>query len=186
LNSDQTLQRQQVSYEDDYDIITKFVFDPNLESQGLSKAKFGHINKNLTLTSLDKDGVARIIGLLDAVQILNRYNDEYFWDDKEGKRLDKEKAKKLYEKRKKQKQNGEIKNIAIRHVVDNKYEKTKDLFLSYIYSVTSTSAGKNANLLKEWKTNRSKQKQTLREETEPNWNISQLWSKRNTGRGDRR
>jgi len=166
-------QRTNRGYEDEYDLITKFVFDPNLPSQGLSKAKFGHINKNLQLTSLDTKDVDEIRGYLDAIQVLNRFNQNIFVDtsgDNE-ERITKEKAKQLYLKRKKEKQRGERDEINIKHKVKNRFEEVKDLFLSEVYSITTTSAGKDGELIKLWNTDRKRERQTLRDETEPTFNV---------------
>lgn len=167
-------------FEDEADFAARFAFSPRLERLGYPKDKFKHINKNLVLTNLSNREVDRANRLLRAIQTLMNHNETKYYkvikndSGEEKKEVPKSRALDLYEQ-----------GYLVLTETKNRWQDILDVKVGELFGMTSTASGAGASLLKEWRSQRMKQEQTIREEQEPNqWfgRLSQRNEKRKRGR----
>jgi len=152
-------------YEDSADFAARFAFSPSLERLGYDKDKYKHINKNLVLTHLSNQEVTKAQLLLRAIQVLVNHNRTKYYlqvQNKKGAELieiDRSKAKEYNRQ-----------GYAVFTKTRNRWQDILDIKTGELFGMTSTASGAGAALLKEWRQQRVKQEQTIREEQEPtNW-----------------
>jgi hypothetical protein len=152
-------------YEDDADFAARFAFSPSLERLGYDKDKYKHINKNLVLTHLSNQEVTKAQLLLRAIQVLVNHNKtEYYLpvQNSQGTHL-KQITKSIAKEYNRQ-------GYAVFTKTKNRWQDILDIKTGELFGMTSTASGAGASLLKEWRQQRVKQEQTIREEQEPtNW-----------------
>jgi hypothetical protein len=167
-------------FDDEADFAARFAFSPRLERLGYAKDKFKHINKNLVLTHLSNSEVDKANRLLLAIQTLMNHNETKYYkvvntgSGEEKKEVPKSRALDLYEQ-----------GYLVLTETTNRWQDLLDVKTGELFGMTSTASGAGASLLKEWRSQRMKQEQTIREEQEPSqWfgRLSQRNKKRNSGR----
>ena len=158
-------------FHDDADFAARFAFSPRLNRLGFAQDKFKHINKNLVLTHLSNNEVKKANLLIDAIQVLMNHNETTYYILKKNKG-EVEIPKHLaieYEKR----------GYTVISKTDNRFSDVLDRKIGSLFGMTSTASGAGAALLKEWKQQRIKQEQSIREEQEPKGYFSMFNNRNN-------
>jgi len=178
-------QTQQI--EDHNDLLTEYAFDPRLVEEGFSQDKFKHLNKNLSLTHVNKNQAVRVQQLLRCVQILVEYNETTYYveetvrqrvktkeavTDDDGNILEPARYDTITQTgyvqvNESQAQRYQKAGENVETETTNQYQPAINTFLGEVYSITSLASGTGANLLRQLMTERVEQKQTIREQQEP-------------------
>lgn len=145
---------------DNYEFLTKFGMEPNLQHYGYGD-ELNHINKNLLFTNLNRANgeTERVLNQLEIITILRRFYSDIEIEVPSGE------FEKIESETNDQKIVGRPIMIKVKRRV-YRFERLINYFSTKLYGITATAAGADSSLLKMMKTAFVSKDQTIEDRTE--------------------
>lgn len=133
---------------DEFELLSKFILEPNLNLYGFNPEKFKHHNKNWFTTNTSIEDMHKLRGISENIQLLNSFNKEV--EEMIPVGVDRETGKVVYQKG---------------FVVKNRFQDLLNVFMDNTQSINGSSAGRHGGVLKMTRSIIQKQDQTMEDKT---------------------